>query len=125
MRTRLAALVLLLAAPAAQAAEYTLFIFESADQIAARTDPARAKAYWSGYAAFAAEAGKAGVMRGGAGVEAAGPAVGSGAPLPSALGGYFVIDVPDLATASSWAQRIPAAKGGRVEIRQHLPAMAR
>lgn len=125
MRKTLAAIALLLAAPAATAAEYTLFIFESPDQIAARTDPARAKDYWGSYAAFAAEAGKAGIMRGGAGVEAAGPAVGPGAAAPGVLGGYFVIDVPDIATARSWAQRIPAARDGRVEVRQHLPAMAR
>jgi hypothetical protein len=125
MRKTFAILALFLAAPAAQSAEYTLFIFESADQIAARNDPARARDYWGGYAIFATEAGKAGIMRGGAGVEASGPAVGPVPAAPGALGGYFVIDVPDLATARTWAERIPAAKSGRVEIRQHLPAMAR
>ncbi|WP_422385008.1 YciI family protein [Roseibium album] len=33
------------------------------------------------------------------------------------LGGYFVIDVPDLDAAMVWAQKCPAAKTGKVEIR--------
>ena len=33
------------------------------------------------------------------------------------LGGVFVIDVPDLDAALSWAKRCPAAEWGSVEIR--------
>src|SRR3569832_1041691 len=33
------------------------------------------------------------------------------------LGGYFLIDVPDLDAAMSWAARCPAASHGTVEIR--------
>jgi len=33
------------------------------------------------------------------------------------LGGYFVIDVPDLDAAMEWARKCPAAKTGKVEIR--------
>ena len=33
------------------------------------------------------------------------------------LGGYFVVDVPDLDTAMAWARKCPAAKRGKVEIR--------
>lgn len=33
------------------------------------------------------------------------------------LGGYYVIDVPDLDTALDWAAKCPAAKNGSVEIR--------
>ncbi len=33
------------------------------------------------------------------------------------LGGYFVIDVPDLDAALAWAEKCPAAKYGFVEIR--------
>lgn len=33
------------------------------------------------------------------------------------LGGYFVIEVPDLDTAMAWAEKCPAAKTGKVEIR--------
>ncbi|MCV3273839.1 YciI family protein [Roseobacter sinensis] len=33
------------------------------------------------------------------------------------LGGFFAIDVPDLDAALAWAEKCPAAKTGRVEIR--------
>ena len=33
------------------------------------------------------------------------------------LGGYFVIDVPDLDAALAWAEKCPAAQIGKVEIR--------
>ncbi|WP_299726629.1 YciI family protein [uncultured Tateyamaria sp.] len=33
------------------------------------------------------------------------------------LGGYFVIEVPDLDVAMSWAEKCPAAQTGKVEIR--------
>lgn len=33
------------------------------------------------------------------------------------LGGYFVIDVPDLDVAMGWAEKCPAARTGKVEIR--------
>ena len=33
------------------------------------------------------------------------------------LGGYFLIDVPDLDAALSWAARCPAATHGAVEVR--------
>ncbi len=33
------------------------------------------------------------------------------------LGGYFLIDVPDLDAAISWAARCPAASHGSVEVR--------
>ena len=34
------------------------------------------------------------------------------------LGGYFIIDVPDMDAARTWAARCPAATWGTVEIRQ-------
>ena len=33
------------------------------------------------------------------------------------LGGYYLIDVPDLDAALSWASRCPGAKYGKVEVR--------
>ena len=33
------------------------------------------------------------------------------------LGGYFILDVPDLDVALDWAARCPAAPDGSVEIR--------
>jgi hypothetical protein len=33
------------------------------------------------------------------------------------LGGYYLIDVPDLDTALSWASRCPGASHGTMEVR--------
>ncbi|MEM9343397.1 MAG: YciI family protein [Pseudomonadota bacterium] len=33
------------------------------------------------------------------------------------LGGFFVVEVPDLDAALAWAEKCPAAKTGKVEIR--------
>jgi hypothetical protein len=33
------------------------------------------------------------------------------------LGGYYIIDVPDLDEAVKWAARCPAARGGSIEVR--------
>jgi len=33
------------------------------------------------------------------------------------LGGYYLIDVPDLDAALTWAKRMPVVEGGKVEIR--------
>ena len=34
------------------------------------------------------------------------------------LGGYYVVDVPDRATAEQWAAKIPSAPYGSVEVRE-------
>jgi hypothetical protein len=36
------------------------------------------------------------------------------------LGGYFIINVPDVDTALDWAARIPAAPGSVIEVRPNL-----
>lgn len=33
------------------------------------------------------------------------------------LGGFFAVDVPDLDAAIAWAEKCPAAKTGKIEIR--------
>ena len=37
------------------------------------------------------------------------------------LGGYFIIDVPDLDTALDWAARCPVAPGSVIEVRPNVP----
>jgi hypothetical protein len=39
------------------------------------------------------------------------------------LGGYYVIDVPDLDAALGWAAKCPAAQNGSVEVRAVWPVM--
>jgi len=133
-----AALALVLLAPAtllpeaAHAEPFTLFIYETASDIALRTDATGAgAAYWAGYATFGAEAQAAGILRGGAALQtdstafatlsAAGTNGGAFVTAPLSLGGYFQIDVPDLATAELWAAKLPASGTGAVEIRAGYP----
>jgi hypothetical protein len=40
------------------------------------------------------------------------------------LGGYYLIDVPDLDAAISWAARCPGASHGTVEVRPTWPTRA-
>lgn len=40
------------------------------------------------------------------------------------LGGYYVVDVPDLDAALAWARRIPLAKDGSIEVRPVMTAPA-
>ncbi|MFE3068092.1 YciI family protein [Streptomyces sp. NPDC059247] len=47
-----------------------------------------------------------------------GATVTDGVAAGSVVAGYFILDVPDEQTAVSWAQRIPSARYGRVEVRQ-------
>jgi hypothetical protein len=45
-------------------------------------------------------------------------AVEQGASAGEAVAGYYLVEVPDEDTAVSWAQRVPTARYGRVEVRQ-------
>jgi hypothetical protein len=40
------------------------------------------------------------------------------------LGGYYLIDVPDLDAAISWAARCPGASYGKIEVRPIAPVPA-
>ncbi len=87
------------------------------------------------YAAYAEALGAAGAMRGAGRLQpvatAATVALREGVPQvldgPYAetreqLGGYFLIEVPDMEEAIRWAARCPGAAHGRVEVRPLWPA---
>jgi len=112
---------------------YTILIYETRDDFGARTDAKCKDAYWGAYGAYTQALREAGVMVGGAGLQP--PAVattvrlrdgkrqvqdGPYAEVKEQLGGYYVIDVPDLDRALEWAARCPAASSGAVEVRPHL-----
>lgn len=44
--------------------------------------------------------------------------VEEGGPAGEAVAGYYVVEVPDEDVAVSWAQRVPTARYGRVEVRK-------
>jgi len=116
---RLTLLALALTASPALAEPFVLLIHESPDQIALRTDTGAAgQAYWGAYAAWGQQATEAGILRGGAAMQAVPTAtLGTLDPAPLTLGGFFQIDVADQATAAAWAAKLPAATTGAVEIR--------
>ncbi|MBC7975692.1 MAG: hypothetical protein H7138_12000 [Myxococcales bacterium] len=106
--------------------EFTILIYEAPTDLAARTDPARADAYWSSYDAFAAALAKAGVLRGGSALSerVARTVKGKGgadrAVEGARLGGYFVIQAADLDAAVAWSLKAPA-NAVAVEVRPHRP----
>jgi hypothetical protein len=118
--------------------QYCILIYEPKSDVALRDDPARAPAYWGGWTAYSRALAEAGVLIGGNGLLPYTTATtvrlregqrlvqdGPFADTKEQLGGYFVIEVPDLDTALSWAARCPAAPTGVVEVRPVMPAPPR
>lgn len=113
--------------------QYTLLVNETAADFDQRASAA-APTYWGAYMAYGAAMAAAGVLVSGAGLQA--PATGTTVRLRAGqrqvhdgpfadtkeqLGGYYVIDVPNLDAALEWAARCPAAPTGSVEVRPHVP----
>lgn len=121
----------------AQAAPYTLFIYESGAQLALRPSAdAAGAAYWAAYDAYGKQLEAAGILRGGSALTTGAPVaqVVAGetsrpettfAVTPLALGGYFQIEVASDEEAIAWAARLPVADGV-VEVRAGylVPGMA-
>lgn len=116
--------------------QYMLLLNEPASEFARRHDPAEAGAYWGGWNAFIAAMAQAGVIVKGDGLQGPHTATtvrirdgrrivqdGPYADAKEQLGGYFVIEVPDLDTALEWAARAPSAASASVEVRPVLPPM--
>lgn len=102
-----------------------------------RRNHAEAPAYWGAWQAYIGAMYGAGIVISGNGLQAPDTAtvvrVRSGdrqvvdGPYPDSkeqLGGYFIVDVPDLDAALTWAARSPAAAAGSVEVRPVLPPPA-
>ena len=117
-----------------KAMKYTILIYETEAEFSARTDDKRKEAYWGAYRAYTKALTDAGIMAGGAALQPAQVATtvrqqsgkrqvqdGPYAETKEQLGGYIVIDVPDLDKALEWAARCPAASSGAVEVRPNLP----
>jgi hypothetical protein len=112
---------------------YMITIAETPESFADRMGP-NAESYWAGWTAYSQAVAQAGIFVSGAGLmgpETAttvrfsgdsrqiedGPFIDS----KEQVGGFFVIDVPDLDTALSWAKRLPMTKGGSAEVRPTMP----
>jgi len=115
---------------------YTLLFYLSPNEFSARSDPSKRQAFWGSFVPYAKALRDAGVVVGGAGLQPPDAATtvrlsngqrqvqdGPYADTKEQLGGFFIIDVPDLDTALDWAARYPAGAGGVVEVRPNLPPM--
>jgi hypothetical protein len=113
---------------------YAILVYETPAEQSAREDPTRAGPYWAAYTAYSQALGEAGVARGGAGLQGPDAATtvrlrggqrqvqdGPFADTKERLGGFFLVEVPDLDAALAWAARCPAAATGSVEVRPMLP----
>jgi hypothetical protein len=113
--------------------QYVLLIYsnEAGMQAASKTD---AEQMMAAYGVYGEAMKKAGVIRGGERLRPSASATtvrvadgkskvlnGPYAETKEQLGGYFMIDVPDLDTALTWAARCPGASHGVVEVRPLWP----
>jgi hypothetical protein len=117
---------------------YAILIYEGDEGFRLRTDTVDGPAYWAAWPAYSKALQDAGVFVDGAGLELPQTATtlrvvdgkrqvqdGPFAETKEQLGGFYIINVPDLDTALSWASRIPVAKGGVVEVRPVMMAPER
>lgn len=109
--------------------KYLLMIHADEGARAAETESAAAEML-AAYGAYAGAMAQAGVMLGGERLRPTAAATtvrvrsgktevlnGPYADTREQLGGYFLIDVPDLDAALQWAARCPGAAHGAVEVR--------
>ena len=93
-------------------------------------NPEAQKQMYAAFTRYGADMREAGVLRGGAELKPTHSATtvrvkdgktlttdGPFAETKEQLGGYYLIDVPDLDQAVKWAARCPAAQGGSIEVR--------
>ncbi len=123
-----------LLASTVQADSFTLLIYESKSDLAARKDPAKSTAYWAAYGDYARKMTEAGILRGGSALSGnagthtvslvGGKPQTTERPLAKAsleLGGYFIIEVANREAALEWARKAPCLATGAVEVKPHSP----
>lgn len=114
--------------------QYMLIFKEKTDEVAKREDPKHSEEYWGAWQAYIGSLSQAGVVVHGHGLQPPHTATSvrvvdgkreiQDGPYPDAkehLGGYFVIEVPDLDAALEWAGRSPNVHNGTTEVRPILP----
>lgn len=114
--------------------KYAIIVYETPDELARRNTPEEFNAYMAPYGAYYQALAEAGVAAGGQGLAHPETATtirlrqghrqvqdGPFAETKEMLGGFFLIDVPDLDTALEWASKCPSATTGSVEVRPVMP----
>ena len=113
--------------------EYMILIYGD-ESAFGRIKEADLKAMYAEYGTYTQELMKAGVMRAGSELKPASTATtvrlrggkivttdGPFAETKEQLGGYYLIDVPNLDAAVKWAGKCPGAKVGSIEVRPLNP----
>jgi hypothetical protein len=114
--------------------QYMLLLNEKPEHFFERTDPEKAGPYWGAWTSYIAAMREAGIIVSGNALQGGHTATtvrvrdgarqvqdGPYADTKEQLGGYFVIEVPDLDAALAWAARSPSAAYASVEVRPVLP----
>ena len=109
--------------------QYLVLIYENEKAWAGLSEEEMGKAFGE-YMTYSKEMALAGVMKGGASLQPTMTATtvrvkngkttttdGPFAETKEQLGGYYVIDVPNLDEAIKWAAKCPGARGGSVQVR--------
>lgn len=111
--------------------QYMILIYGDEKNFAMMANnPQAQQQMYAAFTRYGADMREAGVLRGGAELKATSTATtvrvrngktlatdGPFAETKEQLGGYYLIDVPDLDQAVHWAARCPAAMGGSIEVR--------
>jgi hypothetical protein len=109
--------------------QYLILIYEDEKAWGSLSEEEMNKVFGE-YMAYSKEMALAGVMKGGASLQPTHTATtvrvrngkttktdGPFAETKEQLGGYYVIDAPNLDEALKWAAKCPGAKGGSIEVR--------
>jgi hypothetical protein len=112
---------------------YALLIYGEEKHWEGRTEADNQKMH-AAFMAYTKDLLDAGVMKGGEALKPTGTATtlrqkagkvltidGPFAETKEQLGGFYLIDVPDLEKALAWASKCPGVQGGSVEVRPILP----
>ena len=114
--------------------KFSILVYLGEADIRDSADPVRGPAQIAAVTAYARALAEAGIHAGGAGLRPPATATtlrlrdgkhlvqdGPFAVTKEQLGGFFVIDVPDLDTALEWAARSPSASHAGAEVRPLIP----
>ena len=112
--------------------QYALVIYEDEAVYGEVNSPAWLEIF-AQHGAFAAELVEKGLLRGGAGLKPTNTATtvrrtggqcglhdGPYAESKEQLGGFYIIEVPDLDAALTWARKLPLSADGSIEVRPVL-----
>lgn len=113
--------------------QYAILVYETETGFDNRSNDQQG-VYWGAYSAYSQALAEAGVIAGGAALHPPTTATtvrlsegqrkvqdGPFADTKEQLGGFFLIEAPDLDAALDWAARCPAASSCAVEVRPILP----